>query len=463
MSFASGHSPVSGTPPAQSPAHTPQPGRTAAAVFPGPQPLVARNGSMMGLPSRSPEAHRHQMLRRAHSQQQQQQQQVHWVTDTSTTPRHPRLGSPTYAFSGSPPASLRNALGSHSHYSPAHMHAASPHSALRSQHQSPLGRKRLSGGGGVSGEQPATPRRIRRRLFFEDDSAASDAERRREAGSAALAIIRDAVEVGDGHIDLSDLGLDSVPDELAELKDLVVLTPSHTMASDLQLSLSTNRLAHFPMAVCELSNLTTLILSNNRITLLPPEIANLRALRELSVAHNQLRSLPIELTRLALLQTLTVFPNPFASPPPPSEPSPKDANGALQTWPHALALTSAGVPRLSDLAARRLSRVELAALKQRLAQCLGILAPSPALGRIVGPALEPEDGSVLAALRAQHLAVPEGHLCAACGQWFLLPAAEVTVWAPMPPLLTRPVPFRIRLCSRNCVDTPVIASVLRKP
>ncbi|KAI9505727.1 leucine rich repeat protein, partial [Coemansia spiralis] len=125
----------------------------------------------------------------------------------------------------------------------------------------------------------------------------------------ALAIIREAVEVGDAHIDLSDLQLEQVPDELAELKDLVVLAPSQTLVTDLQLTLSANRLQHFPLAVCELTNLTTLILSHNRIVHLPPEIGNLASLRELSVAHNRLRVLPLELTRLTCLQTLSVFPN----------------------------------------------------------------------------------------------------------------------------------------------------------
>ncbi|KAI8325454.1 hypothetical protein GQ54DRAFT_254784, partial [Martensiomyces pterosporus] len=119
-----------------------------------------------------------------------------------------------------------------------------------------------------------------------------------EADEAALNIIREAVDLGNSHIDLSDLQLESVPDELAELKDLVVLTPGHVLATDLQLMLGTNRLRHFPLAVCELTNLTTLIISHNRIAHLPPEIGNLANLRELSVAHNRLRVLPLEVTRL---------------------------------------------------------------------------------------------------------------------------------------------------------------------
>ncbi|KAJ1838161.1 hypothetical protein LPJ73_007162, partial [Coemansia sp. RSA 2703] len=232
-----------GTP---SPPHPLQRARAAAASvsFPTPQPLAARNASMMRLPSTSPTQHR-QMLQRAHSlqtagsftpddtqrrhaAQQMQQQQGAYTLAPEMLHRMPLLGSPPNAF-GSPGLQ----------FSP--------------------GRKRLA--------TDAPHRRMRRRLFFEDDSDGAEApdnverraKQRREACAAALAIIREAVEVGEAYIDLSDLGLDCVPDELAELKHLVVLTPGHTLATALQLSLSANRLASFPLAVCELTNLTTLI------------------------------------------------------------------------------------------------------------------------------------------------------------------------------------------------------------
>ncbi|KAJ2715841.1 hypothetical protein H4R19_000975 [Coemansia spiralis] len=309
---------------------------------------------------------------------------------------------------------------------------------------------------------------MRRRLFFADDSDSAAAPEghegwRRAAGGTALAIIREAVEAGDAHVDLSDLNLDAVPDELAELKDLVVLTPSNKLVTDLQLALGTNSLRHFPLAVCELSNLTTLILSHNRIAHLPPEIGNLVNLREFSVAHNRLRSLPLEVTRLTRLHTLTVFPNPFAVPPPlPSDgDSLPPGEAALRRSltlhaplrPFRLVLHGAGLPRLADLAARRLPRAQLAALKHRLVQCVGAGPQSLVLGRIVGPAVEPAAGpGIVAALAAQHLAVPVGHRCAACDRWFLMPAAELTVWTRLS-LLPRPAPFLVRLCCRSCLHS----------
>ncbi|KAJ1811785.1 hypothetical protein LPJ75_003974, partial [Coemansia sp. RSA 2598] len=387
----------------------------ASVPFPTPQPLAARNASMMGLPGSSPEAHRHNVLQRAHSLQS--------PSLPSQAPRQSQTPHPHSSHSQN-----IHQLGAYS-LAPEILHhgyspfAGSPPSSLRFQQFSPR-RKRLS----ASEASATTPRRIRRRLFFEDDAdsplAHESAEHRqarsKEAAAAALSIIREAVEVGEPHIDLSDLGLEAVPDELAELKDLVVLTPGHILATDLQLTLSSNRLAYFPLAVCELANLTTLIISNNRIAHLPPEIGNLTALKELSIAHNRLHTLPLELMRLTELHTLTVFPNPFAEAPPDSHPTSHPLRA--DTYPHALRLENAGVPRLSDLAARRLTRQQLAALKHRLSQCLGTTQLD--LGRIIGPAVEPEDGGVLQALRAQHLAVPVGHQCAGCGQWFLAPAAE---------------------------------------
>ncbi|KAJ2662913.1 hypothetical protein IWW48_001621 [Coemansia sp. RSA 1200] len=333
-------------------------------------------------------------------------------------------------------------------------------------------RKRLS-----MTDTPNTPRRIRRRLFFADRSddpeAPEDMERhriaQREATDSALAIIREAVEVGDAHIDLSDLQLQQVPDELAELKDLVVLAPSHTMVTALQLTLGTNSLTHFPLAVCELTNLTTLILSHNRIAHLPPEIGALVNLRELSIAHNCLRVLPLEITRLSQLQTFSAFPNPF-EPPPRVGAQYQPIEAALRRrlpvkpdlWPFAVDAPTAGVPRLADLAARQLSRDQLIALKHRLSQCLDPSA-RPALGRVVGPAVEHVAGSsVLSALCTHHLVVSSGHECAHCHRWTLVPVIEVVVWAPLS-LLSRPAPFKAQLCSRTCLYSDKFAEILRMP
>ncbi|KAJ2083624.1 hypothetical protein H4R24_000682 [Coemansia sp. RSA 988] len=423
---------------------------------PTPQLLGARNASMGNFPSRSPEAHR-RMLQRTHSLES-----PHAIA--ASPPQIPQT-TPVAAFAMGSPSATAVAAASVPGY-----------------HFSPR-RKRV-----VGLDSPASPRRMRRRLFFADymdnPAAPEDQGRRREqrrmASATALAVIREAVEAGDAHVDLSDLDLETVPDELAELKDLVVLAPSRSLVTDLQLTMSTNALQRFPLAICELTNLTTLIISHNRITHLPPEIGCLVNLRELSVAHNRLRRLPRELARLTRLQTLSVFPNPFVDPPPPFE----ENSGSKMClsfdatlyrrlrceyplprciWPFRVHLSDGGVPRLADLAARQLSRAQLIALKHKLSQCLD--NTRPALGRIIGSAFEPTDsssGGVLTALKAQHLILPVGHLCAHCEQWFLTPAVELTVWAPFS-ILTRPAPFVVRLCSRSCLYNSTLAGILVQP
>ncbi|KAJ2160781.1 hypothetical protein GGF46_001969 [Coemansia sp. RSA 552] len=395
---------------------------------PSPQPLAPRNASVVGLPSRSPDAHR-RMLQR---------------TQSLGAP-----GSPLWPPVASPPPQT-----------------ATPYRFSPRRKRLPLL------------DSPVSPRRMRRRLFFSDASdeptAPEDCERRRaqhrEAAEMALAVIREAVEAGDAHVDLSDLELEAVPDELAELKDLVVLTPSHALITALQLTLSNNILRHFPLAVCELTNLTTLILSHNRIALLPPEIGNLVNLSELSVAHNRLRYLPLELTRLKHLHTLSVFPNPFLDAPDAPEPAGPEVmlRRRLQAElpgatlrPFRLTLVDRGLPRLADLAARKLAPEQRIALKQRLAQCLE--NTRPVLGRIIGPAIEPGSGAgVLSALKAQHLVLPIGHLCAHCAQWFLAPPVELTAWAPLS-ILARPAPFKVRLCGRTCLFSGTVARILAPP
>ncbi|KAJ2555907.1 hypothetical protein EV175_002158 [Coemansia sp. RSA 1933] len=427
--------------------------------------MVSRNTSMFVLPETSPQAHI-QSLQRAHSLQSPQTPD--WGPQgfsPAQSPAHqgigtgmftPQLSHQQYQHHQQIPVTVGGATVTSADY------RFSPH------------RKRLS-----MTDTSNTPRRIRRRLFFADRSdepeAPEDMERhkamQREAVESALAIIRESVEVGDTHVDLSDLLLEQVPDELAELKDLVVLAPSHTMVTALQLTLSANRLKHFPLAVCELTNLTTLIMSHNKIAYIPPEIGALVNLRELSVAHNCLHVLPLEITKLTHLQTLSVFPNPFATPPNPDAVVKQPIEVILrhqylpvkqELWPFVVSAPDAGVPRLSDLAARQLSREELIDLKYRLSQCLDSTA-RPALGRIVGPAIEHNAGSgVLSALRAHHLVVPDSHECAHCRRWILVPVVEVVVWAPLS-LLSRSVPFKARLCSRNCLYSTGFADILRKP
>ncbi|KAJ2908512.1 hypothetical protein GGI21_002813 [Coemansia aciculifera] len=422
-----------------------------------PQLLSTRNSSTSAsFPSRSPEAHRHQLLQRANSLHSPSAFTFGGSSSTAVTPHH-QSPQRQQQQQQSPQPPLASPPGASSyHFSPR--------------------RKRLS----AADYSPATPRRMRRRLFFEDSTestAPEDRDRRRavsrEGADTALALIREAVEVGDPHIDLSDLQLETVPDELAELKDLVVLAPSLIVNTSLELVLSSNILCHFPLAVCELVNLTTLIISYNRISHLPPEIGNLVNLRELSIAHNNLRVLPFEITRLGRLAILTAFPNPFLDPDALFSQKKTMASAAAESLlrkhlteergvselrPFRLSVVNGGIPRLTDLAARALPHAKLVEVKHSWAQCLE--PARPPLGRFVGHAIEPtDDCNLQSALRLQHLAVPIGHLCAACDQWFLMPPVELIVYMKFS-TLTRMVPLKARLCGRNCIYSQRLADIL---
>ncbi|KAJ1679067.1 hypothetical protein EV182_002794, partial [Spiromyces aspiralis] len=212
-------------------------------------------------------------------------------------------------------------------------------------------------GSGGSGAGP----RVRRRLFFDDESSDGSDPRRShfqyaqrhgltdndlysdpllsptlgsrnrrlslggqslhgensdEAYGLAIETIRKCVDEGHERVDLSDLGLTTVPAEICELKDLVVLVPSQTLHSSLSITLDSNLLRAFPMYLCQLRNLTVLILSRNKIEAIPPDIHHLVNLEVLSVAGNRIRALPYEVKALPKLKSLTTHPNPYFDLPP---------------------------------------------------------------------------------------------------------------------------------------------------
>lgn len=98
-------------------------------------------------------------------------------------------------------------------------------------------------------------------------------------------------------LDLSGMGLTSLPLELWQLSDLVYL------------DLSNNRLSALPPEIGRLVKLRELDLSRNRLTALPAEIGRLAELKYLHATHNQLAELPPEIGRLGQLSALSLFDN----------------------------------------------------------------------------------------------------------------------------------------------------------
>lgn len=93
-------------------------------------------------------------------------------------------------------------------------------------------------------------------------------------------------------LDLSSLGLTSVPPELGQLTAVSVL------------HLQYNRLTGVPAEVGQLSGLTTLYLNNNRLVVIPEELSQLSALKQLFLHGNPALGIPDSLLGPTFIQIL---------------------------------------------------------------------------------------------------------------------------------------------------------------
>jgi len=96
-------------------------------------------------------------------------------------------------------------------------------------------------------------------------------------------------------LDLSDMGLDYIPEEINELK-----------CSLRVLKLSENNLVELPEFICSFTHLESIDLGYNRLSSLPEEIGNLDSLQMLDVRCNKLNAIPESIGKLTLLNTLDI-------------------------------------------------------------------------------------------------------------------------------------------------------------
>jgi len=141
----------------------------------------------------------------------------------------------------------------------------------------------------------------------------------------ALRRIEAARVSGATKLDLSQLGIETLPPEIGQLTTLQTLDLSHNelttvspQVSDLVhlqiLNLSFNQLTILPAAIRQLTSLTILMLLGNQLTSLPPEIGELKNLQWLDLPGNPLTTLPIEIGHLTELTRLDFTP-PVTFPP----------------------------------------------------------------------------------------------------------------------------------------------------
>ena len=154
---------------------------------------------------------------------------------------------------------------------------------------------------------PLTPHSARRSI------------RRDPKHDIVLSIVRDCLDESKEDVDLSGMGLDSLPLELRELSTMIKDDPAAQMHFDSlvarpRLYLSNNVLRQFPQPLLELGNLRLLSLRQNKLTRLPPGIRNLSKLETLNISGNKLQSLPVEVLELMINCRLTELlsePNPW--------------------------------------------------------------------------------------------------------------------------------------------------------
>lgn len=105
-------------------------------------------------------------------------------------------------------------------------------------------------------------------------------------------------------LDLSGMGLSSLPPHVGQLSHLETL------------NLSRNQLTTLPPEITQLTNLQELDLSENELTILAPGIGRLTQLKHLTLWGNRLNTFPSELCQLSGLQSLDLSQNELTSLPP---------------------------------------------------------------------------------------------------------------------------------------------------
>jgi small GTP-binding protein len=112
-----------------------------------------------------------------------------------------------------------------------------------------------------------------------------------------LAIIEKAARAEVTSLDLSGLGIATIPLEILQISNLQTL------------ELSRNKISVIPDAITQLFNLQKLYLRENQISVIPDEIIHLSNLKELSLAANQISVIPDAITQLSELQSLFLWDN----------------------------------------------------------------------------------------------------------------------------------------------------------
>ncbi|TFY67397.1 hypothetical protein EVG20_g3959 [Dentipellis fragilis] len=262
-------------------------------------------------------------------------------------PQHVQFDNATYSPPG-PPHPFAGSTNSNRPPPRYEMNPDSPYTPRTPPHSPPAR-------AAAARKPPTSPTPVRRVLFNTELETREEREARLWKKT-----ISEAIDGADPVIDLSANGLTTIPSEISDLANLVIVHPPRTEPKPipiitprqptlrtfsrvqtapaavfgspssstetipkqrgLELYLGKNQISELPREFFNLRNLTVLVLRNNALTHIPPQIAELRTLRHLNVAVNQLRHLPAELNSLHLSECY-VTPNPLLEPPPVQAPA----------------------------------------------------------------------------------------------------------------------------------------------
>jgi internalin A len=124
--------------------------------------------------------------------------------------------------------------------------------------------------------------------------------------------LKEALEYNLQRLDLSDCGLNEIPEQVFNLKGLVYLNLSSDSNSD---EVFRNKIEVLPSRLTELKNLKTLDVGNNNITSISPKLGLIK-LKTINLSNNKIEMIPFEIAKINTLNTLDITKNPLQNIPP---------------------------------------------------------------------------------------------------------------------------------------------------
>lgn len=115
-------------------------------------------------------------------------------------------------------------------------------------------------------------------------------------------------------IDLKKMNLTQLPEVLFQFKNLQYLNLSKNKLTDINgvenfphlryLNVEKNKLEYFPVSICQLIEIETLILNRNNFETIPPCIEQCQKLKVIDLWYTAVTSLPNEMIRIKTLESI---------------------------------------------------------------------------------------------------------------------------------------------------------------